>query len=369
MPQDLTGAAAQAIQAAEVSLARQNSAAAQVDLQVISAILNAHTVRADGADDLMRLQADVESAVATRTDLDTPAGARSFQHYLLSRLREIRAVVENAGLDATSKAALSAALASLYASATPGAADAAVPGAVWPVTDTPPMEAPPMEALPAQALPAQAPPVDLGLGGSSVAGMPDAGSAALPPAAATPPMAAFPPLTSWGAAPTSGGGPPTLSPFPDVRPRNDRHTEDMPARHRRPDDGTAEQAADQNPHPDVSVNPEPPGGDAAASPEVASVIAAAVAGTPIPEAFAQQGISIPPPGAPVAAPLDPARVIAGDVGVFTDRHALALGQGKALLDNRIQLITEITDLGFLGWVHPVPDRPRAGAPVAETPIP
>ena len=65
------------------------------------------------------LQRDVEAAVAGRTDLDTPAGARGFQRYLIDKLRDIRTVVETAGLDATSKAALVAALASLYATPCP----------------------------------------------------------------------------------------------------------------------------------------------------------------------------------------------------------------------------------------------------------
>ncbi len=113
------GAAADAIRTAETSLAQQNSLSAQVDLQVITAVLNAHATNAAGRAALDGLQNEIESAVTTRTDLDTPAGARAFQRYLIDKLRDIRTVVETAGLDATSKASLAAALASLYATATP----------------------------------------------------------------------------------------------------------------------------------------------------------------------------------------------------------------------------------------------------------
>ncbi len=39
----------------------------------------------------------------TRPDLDTPAGARDFQRFLIGKPRDIRAVVMNASLDDTSK--------------------------------------------------------------------------------------------------------------------------------------------------------------------------------------------------------------------------------------------------------------------------
>jgi hypothetical protein len=38
--------------------------------------------------------------------------------------------------------------------------------------------------------------------------------------------------------------------------------------------------------------------------------------------------------------------------MFTNRHALALGQSKALLDGQIQHISTVTGPSFLGWEHP-----------------
>lgn len=115
------GDAADAIRNAEVALAHQNSATAQVDLQVVTAVLNAHQKTAAGTQALNGLQRDIEGAVATRSDLDTPAGARDFQRYLIGKLRDIRAVVAGASLDDTSNSALMAAWTSLYNSAQPGA--------------------------------------------------------------------------------------------------------------------------------------------------------------------------------------------------------------------------------------------------------
>ncbi len=120
------GDAADAIRHAEAALAQQNSATAQVDLQVVAAVLNAHRKAAASRDALDTLQRDIEQAVATRSDLDTPAGARDFQRYLIGKLRDIQAVVAGASLDDTSNSALMAAWTSLYNAAQP-ASDAADP--------------------------------------------------------------------------------------------------------------------------------------------------------------------------------------------------------------------------------------------------
>src|ERR1700730_481122 len=87
------GEAAEAIAQAEAALAHQNSASSQLDLQVISAILNAHLKSVAGRDALNKLGAQTAAAVLPRSDLDAPAGARDFQRFLIGKLRDIRAVV------------------------------------------------------------------------------------------------------------------------------------------------------------------------------------------------------------------------------------------------------------------------------------
>ena len=105
----------------------------------------------------------------------------------------------------------------------------------------------------------------------------------------------------------------------------------------------------------------------AASPQLAAAIEAAAAGTPIAEAFQHEGITIPPPGTAVPDPLDPAQLAPGDIGMFTDRHALALGESRALVNGQIQHISTVTGPSFLGWEHPpvpvsAPDKTEPPAP-------
>jgi hypothetical protein len=107
----------------------------------------------------------------------------------------------------------------------------------------------------------------------------------------------------------------------------------------------------------------------AANPQLAAAIKAAAGGTPIADAFRQEGITIPPPGTAVTDPVDPSRVTPGDIGMLTDRHALALGESRALLNGQIQHISTVNGPSFLGWEHPpgpvvaaAPDRTDPPAP-------
>ena len=58
-------------------------------------------------------------------------------------------------------------------------------------------------------------------------------------------------------------------------------------------------------------------------------------------------------------------LVPGDIGVFSDRHALALGDGKALLDNQIQAIDGFEGRGLIGWQHP-PEPVTTSPPVQAT---
>ena len=393
------GTAAEAIRAAEAALARQNSVAAQVDLQVVAAVLNAHTTHAGGAVALEALQREIESAVATRTDLDTPAGARSFQRYLIDKLHDIRTVVETTNLDDSSKAALAAALSSLYATApaTDGPADA--PGEdSGPAPDTGSV---PGDPAPGAGVPDTAgaveflPPVDLGLDGVGLDGVGLDGTppwdASAAPAAAPPIPGPFPgpaPAPSWGGglpgpALPSGGGLPALSGplLPGLRPLGAEPAVDLPGAPDRREEDLPPDADREDPDAD---EPGRPAGDAAAeepnavllpsgeiitapSPALADAIEAALAGTPVPQAYAAHGMALPEPGSPVPAPLEPGRLAAGDIGMLTDRHAVALGNGDALLDGRIIAVAGVSGPGFLGWLRP-PDPEPAGLP-AQPPTP
>lgn len=369
------GDAADAIRNAEVALAHQNSAAAQLDLQVVTAILNAHQKTAEGRDALDRLQHDIESAVRTRSDLDTPAGARDFQRFLIGKLRDIRAVVVSANLDDSSKSALMAAWTSLYNSANPvddagehrrapsGPADsAAKSGPAVPEADLDPYADSMLDG-------------DPGL-------MPEDMSAPIPSASApAPPMMPSIPPVSGGALP--GLAMPSGLPLPGPLPSTDdqrspKDLDDALLAADDPDDGLSsdqegDDEADHEPATDEPPASGPttvtlPNGDTvtAASPQLAEAIKAAAGGMPIPDAFQQQGITIPPPGTAVTDPVDPSRVEPGDIGMFTTRHALALGQSRALLDGQIQHISTVKGPSFLGWEHP-PAAVTATAPARSDP--
>jgi Domain of unknown function (DUF4226) len=390
------GEAAEAMADAEAALAHQNSASSQLDMQVISAILNAHLKAVDGREALTKLQHETETAVLTRSDLDTPAGARDFQRFLIGKLKDIRAVVLNASLDDTSKSALMAAWTSLYDASKGGPSDLGDrrPAAAAPVVapaDTagqPPADDPGTgwDPLLDPTLPDDpGPPAAASSGQGPTAG---ATPAAMPmaPVAPTIPNFGAGPLPGLGTAPGSmadwgglpmrglqGGGrsDPALRGLDDgaLGTRDPNSSDSAPSEE--PGDETSDQDASADRPGSPPAGPTAvtlPDGETvtAASPQLAAAIKAAVGGTPIADAFRQQGITIPAPGTAVTNPIEPPEVIPGDIGVFTDRHALALGREKALLDGQIQHIAAVNGPNFLGWEHPpaatAPAKPDAPTP-------
>lgn len=378
------GAAAEAIRTAESALAKQNSLVAQVDLQVVTAVLNAHTNHAGGVEALQRLQDEIEGAVITRTDLDTPAGAREFQRYLLGKLRDIRTVVDSADLDATSQATLAAALASLYASTARAASDSSILDPMSAAGRTPvDTAADPLDNLDPQADAGLAAPGDCPPGNY------------LPGAAATPPAAA---PADWGsgaptAAPPFSGGLPTLPtagssiPGSSIPGSSIPVSPDLPAQwpyeksDRGPgpepvlaDPAEAVSDSDENASPEISdvddLTVTLPDGQTvtASSPQLAAVIADAVGGTEIREAFGALGIILPPTAMDAMVLVEPDRLMPGDIGLFSDRYALALGNGQMLLDNVIQPVEARGDPGFIGWQQP-PEPVQFVAPGASAPNP
>ncbi|SPM39577.1 hypothetical protein MNAB215_1790 [Mycobacterium numidiamassiliense] len=384
---DEEGAAAEAIAGAEVALAHQNSASSQLDLQVISAIMNAHLKTVEGREALTALQRETEAAVQTRSDLDTPVGARDFQRFLIGKLRDIRAVVMTASLDDTSKSALMAAWTSLYDASTSGLGEtrpAATP-VTAPVNATAPLPAAPADAGGDPLLDSLLA-EDPALLNGDPAQDPAAGSS-VPITPTTPsipnlggvPLPGVGTMGGWGAPgglPASGrqeGGDPSWSGLDDNGPPD---SNDPDASGDEPDHAKDDEHHDED--TSAQSHEAPPSGPTAvtlpdgetvtaASPQLAAAIKAAAGGVPIADAFAQQGITIPAPGTTVSSPLDPVQVIPGDIGIFTDRHALGLGHGKALLDGQIQHIATVSGPSFLGWEHP-PATATAPA-TTDTPTP
>jgi hypothetical protein len=306
---------------------------------------------------------------------------------LIGKLRDIRAVVASATLDDTSNSALMAAWTSLYNAAEPGtdeaerrvstgaAADSATGSAgqsqpaateagLDPYFDSLPDDDP---GLLPEDTPVQGPsPTPMA---ADVPGVPSFGGGGMPGGAAMP---------GWA----TPGGFPLPGPLPggndqsSPRDLDDALSEsDHPADERSSDqdgDGPAdhhdpEAAAGQPPASGPTTVTLPDGETlTAASPQLAAAIEAAAGGTPIADAFRHEGITIPPPGTAVADPVDPSHLTPGDIGMFTDRHALALGQSRALLNGQIQHISTVNGPSFLGWEHP-PVPVTAPAPESTDP--
>lgn len=391
-PDRETGAAADAISNAEAALAQQNSASSQLDLQVISAILNAHLHAVDGGEALTRLQHETEAAVRTRSDLDTPAGARDFQRFLIGKLRDIREVVLNASLDDTSKSALMAAWTSLYDASkgepnspgerprAPVPADQAAAGDATDDVDTD--WDPLLDSLLAddEGLADEGPGPD----SAGVSGMP-----VIPQQPMAPAMPAFGggSLPGFGSLPASTAGWQGPGELPLSGLRGDDRTdpaldeladEELPYDQDQSSRDASNESGDGTDAPPGEASDEPsarptqvtlPDGETvtAATPQLAAAMTAAVGGTPIAEAFQQQGMTIPPPGTAVPSPVDSLQVAPGDIGMFTDRHALALGPGKALLDGQIQHIATVRGPTFLGWEHPPASNAAVTTPAKPDP--
>ncbi|MGB3520024.1 MAG: DUF4226 domain-containing protein [Mycobacterium sp.] len=351
------GRSASAMRQAEAALAQQLSSTANFDRQIIEALRHAHKTTLEGRRRLDDLESEIAGA-ARSWDLSTAAGAREFQRFLIGKLGQIIAVVEEANDDDVSKQELATALTALYAAAqsddragpTPAEDEQALPPD--PATDPYPdvladdqPEADDPETR--QGLPQLPTPMVPGLGADGP------GFGAMPAA-----MPAGFPLT--GLAPGVGVDDPPAEEFgPD-----DAAAAEAP-------EGADAQAADgdtstQNPGEQDPVTVRLPDGETmtVANPQLAAAMQAVADGEPVVEAFRSQGIHIPPPGTPVVAAVDVAGLRPGDIGVFTDRHALAVGAGKALLDGQVHLVENLRGPGFLGWQHP-PAAAQEPAPPAD----
>ncbi|GFG71572.1 DUF4226 domain-containing protein [Mycolicibacter senuensis] len=374
------GSAAQAMRTAESALAQQLSKAAEFDRQIIAALRHAHKTTLDGRRRLDNVQTEIVGATQ-HWDLSTAAGAREFQRFLIVKLGEIIGVVEEANDDDTSKQELTAALTALYAAPSahrvdpapveqnpepgggpspapvaPSLAEAAPSFAEDGYLDSLPDEEPEDDYRISAQRPAAAPPMPAfpGFGGEG------------PGFGAMPPMAGLPPAGSlsgsgYGAEPADDEGPTDAA-----TPADDDTFSDGGERDDDRDDAAAE------PRQDGPVTVTLPDGatTTVVDPQLAAAMQAAADGTPVAEAFRRQGIDIPPAGTPVTSPVDQAQLQPGDIGVLTDRHALSVGNGKALLDGQLHLAANLRGPGFLGWQHPpvrIAEPITAGEPAPTRP--
>lgn len=109
----------------------------------------------------------------------------------------------------------------------------------------------------------------------------------------------------------------------------------------------------------------------APSEQAANATRAVLAGQSVTDAYKEQGIDIPPPGAPVTTPVDPSHLQPGDIARFGSRPpVMALGNGKVWMDGQVQPLSAMGSSGdFLGWSKPAAPAVTAHAVTPLAPPP
>ena len=416
-----SGRAADAVRKLHDELKDRYDAISAAESGLSEALLNAHATTTDGQQKLNAIQEQIVAAVNNPAlTPNTPAGEQAFLKFLRGQVAAIGDVLTNGALVADDQSKTLTALTKLYAVDPPGNPAPDAP------PDTDPAPSPPAPG-PA-ATPAAPAPVDAGLGVDDPMPDPTLSDLGLgtmgPPLGGTDPMAslassvpaglgALSPLTGLGADPlaslaglgglagplaglaTQFGDPPPIGDPPRDSPEV---TDDHRAAER---DGEAHDAAStpSNPaahgeQPPAATPPEPqpssgagdgsppaaatgppaptttvalPDGSTvdARTPPLAAALTANLSGQPIDAAYRDAGIELPPPGTPVTKPVDPARLSAGMIGMFTDHYVVALSSVKALQDGQVvPLSTAGSGPNFLGWMDPA-----AAAAAQPVPVP
>ena len=88
--------------------------------------------------------------------------------------------------------------------------------------------------------------------------------------------------------------------------------------------------------------------------KTAAAMRAVLSGSGVTDAFNGVDVQLPPPGTPVTAPVDPARLQPGCLGNFESREpVMAMGNGKIWMDGQLQPIGVLgSSSDFLGWSKP-----------------
>ncbi|AQA02957.1 hypothetical protein BVC93_11520 [Mycobacterium sp. MS1601] len=110
------GTDASAITMRQNALSARHQELSAADAVLAAAVIGAHAITVQSRERLDAIGAEIENAVAQQHTwaLDTAAGAREFQRFLLAKHRDITAVVTDAVADADARAAEIAQLADRY---------------------------------------------------------------------------------------------------------------------------------------------------------------------------------------------------------------------------------------------------------------
>ncbi|WP_071286262.1 DUF4226 domain-containing protein [Mycolicibacterium llatzerense] len=419
-----SGRAAEAVRKLQSELKQRFSAINDAEERLSEILLTARTATATGQGTLNDIQRRIVEAVnSPAMDTSTAAGEKAYLTFLRSQATGIRDALATASLTADQQSGAAQALATLY-----GAADDPAPGG--PSQPAAPVATPPADpgaGTPAPSMPdlVGSEPADpltgfdpawTDLPAASI-GPEDSGAASplsqMAPLASMLPgalggLGAGSPLDGLGglvgaAGPLAGLGSQLGAPAAsDARDRAessidkpepahhnehdpaDRDTADKPER---PKTDTAEHTAD--PAASLPTGPAAPIVPAASptvklpdgstanarTPQAAQAIRDWLAGNTVDGSYRQNGITLPPPGTPVTAPVDPSRLACGDVAMFRDHYEPVLSSVKGYLNGQVVPLSTVTSRpDFLGFIdptasaaaHPIP----APAPaVVAAPVP
>lgn len=103
-----SGQSIAALQSRLSALAHRHGAIGEADRRFADAVSSAHAITVQALAALDRIETEIEATVAEQQQrsIDTPAGARDLQRYLLDKQREIQAVVTAAHDQAARKTAV-----------------------------------------------------------------------------------------------------------------------------------------------------------------------------------------------------------------------------------------------------------------------
>lgn len=410
-----SGKAAEASQRVDDALAKNQTALAEADEELVDAVLGAKTGSDEGKAQLQALQsALVDQIHKLGPTLDTPAGQQQLNDFLQGKTQEILGIVKSSGMDAESKAEVLEALAQRYdavkdsagagtgpgsGSADPAAASgggqsggstgSSVPpadvgaGAGDPLASDPLLSGlasdplmgglgglagPAMGAL--GGLPGAMGSMMPGMGGGMGGGLPlgELGGAiggAIKEASARGPEDPADALKDDPlAAKPDEGAEADSTDEKDEEKTSDEDKKDEPATEpaaAKPGEGEQAQpvAAETGqvppaqPGPDVSVKLPDGSTVTAESPQLAHAGRLVLEGASLDDAAGQAQVTVLPPGSPVNEPVSPSQLKLMDYAQFTDHRVMALGGGNVWLNGQVTPVEEMpTGPNFLGWARP-----------------
>jgi Domain of unknown function (DUF4226) len=403
---DGSGKAADAGSADSQSVAQVIAQLAELDKSAADTVDAIHAEGEAGRQALDGIQRDVDAKITELGPrLNTPAGQKELRDFLKEKLQSAKQVLDQQIADAEAKARKAHELTQQYADlgARPdgsgngdggdgsgggsgrsgGGGTSPGDAGTTPAAAPPPGPAAPVSPLGPGSMMPGAPMMPAGMPLASIPSFPSFGGGGVPGLGGGDPLSA---LSGLGGAPQfhdgTGSGDDPGSRDGDPLKLHDQHDQDGNGAGSGGDDtsgghtGTesdSDHSGSGGTHSAVDhggTDPGHPGGDPAGgtgtdiklpdgtSAEArndhgAAAVRAALNGATVSDAYQQSGITVPPAGTPVTDPVPPTQLKAGDVGVWKDHLAMALGNAKVLVSGQVQPLSSVgSGPDFLGWMDP-----------------